>query len=141
MTAGWATYRVHVSREDDLWVSVVEGLPGGATDTEHFADVEDEVRDLVAGLTDTGPDSFSLELHLEQGGREYTPVVARLREQEENARRAIEQRDASRRVAVTAMRNANLSYRAIAEVLGLSHQRVAQLAREYARQVSPSPQL
>jgi DNA-directed RNA polymerase specialized sigma24 family protein len=120
-------------------VSVVEGLSGGATDTERFADVEEDVRDLVAGLTDTDPDSFSLEFHLEQDGREYTPVVANLREQEERARRAVEQRDESRRVAVTAMRNANLSYRAIAEILGLSHERVAQLAREYRRQVSPSP--
>lgn len=41
------TYEVWVTREDSLWVADVRGLRHllGATDVEHFADLDQEVRD------------------------------------------------------------------------------------------------
>jgi len=57
-------YEVTVSREDDLWVAVVAGLVPAATDVEHFGDLETEVRDLIAGLTDSDPDDFALTWHV-----------------------------------------------------------------------------
>jgi hypothetical protein len=56
-------YRVTVTREDQLWTATVDGLPPhmvGVTDVERFADLEVEVRDLVAGLTDSEPNAFML---------------------------------------------------------------------------------
>jgi hypothetical protein len=57
------TYDVTVTRDGTLWAAVVDGLPShfvGATDVERFADLDLEVRDLVAGLTDADPESFDL---------------------------------------------------------------------------------
>lgn len=129
-------YRVTVTREDHLWVAVVGGLAGGATDVEHFGDLGIEVRDLIAGLADIDPEEISIEWRYVQGDHEYTPAVEGLREWEQGARKAIEQRDAARRAAIVAMRNATLSFRDIADIVGLSHQRVAQLVSEYDRQAS-----
>lgn len=57
------SYTVTVSRQDDRWFAEVDGLPPnmlGATDVPWFGDLDPEVRDLVAGLTQTEPDSFGL---------------------------------------------------------------------------------
>jgi hypothetical protein len=60
------TYGVTVTREDQLWTAAIDGLPPhvvGVTDVEHLADLEVEVRDLVAGLTDSEPNAFVLSWH------------------------------------------------------------------------------
>ena len=43
----------------------------GVTDVGRFADLEVEVRDLVASLTDTDPDAFDLTWHYTQDGHDY----------------------------------------------------------------------
>ncbi|UNX54503.1 hypothetical protein MF406_16690 [Georgenia sp. TF02-10] len=53
-------YTVKVSREGRYWVAEVADVPGGATETERLADLDHEVRDLLAGLLDV--DEGSLEL-------------------------------------------------------------------------------
>jgi DNA-directed RNA polymerase specialized sigma24 family protein len=117
-------------------VAVVGDLPGGATDVEHFDDLEVEVRDLISGLTDVDPDEVDIEWRFAQNGQDYTQALQRLHEWESKAENAIEHRDASRRTAIAAMRGAALSYRDIADILGLSHQRIAQLAAESQQQAS-----
>lgn len=57
------TYEVTVTREDDLWVAVAQGLPVGvvgAADVDHFTDVEDGIREVLADLTNTGPTDFDV---------------------------------------------------------------------------------
>lgn len=57
------SYDVTVTRDGGLWAATVSGLPSrmvGATDVDCFGDLDIEVRDLIAGLTDAGPDSFAL---------------------------------------------------------------------------------
>lgn len=57
------TYPVTVTRDSGLWVAQVDGLPSGSigvTDVERFADLDTEVRDLLAGLTQTDPETFGL---------------------------------------------------------------------------------
>jgi DNA-directed RNA polymerase specialized sigma24 family protein len=127
---------VTVTREDGLWVTVVDRLAGGATDVEHFDELDTEVRDLVAGLTDTDPHEFDIEWHFQQNDHDYTSALQQLHERESEAENAIKHRDTSRRAAIVAMRSAALSYRDIADILGLSHQRVAQLAAEYQQRAS-----
>jgi hypothetical protein len=58
------TYHVTVTREEPYWVGVVDGLPGGATESRSLAALDGEVRDLIAGLTDADDDSFQLEWNL-----------------------------------------------------------------------------
>jgi uncharacterized protein YegJ (DUF2314 family) len=68
MNAPVPTWVATVSREEGLWVAVVDGRPGGATDVEHFDDLEVEVRDLISGLVDADPDGFDIAWRFEQNG-------------------------------------------------------------------------
>lgn len=123
-------YRVDVSRESSGWVAVVRGLPAGATEVDHFDELDVEVRDLIAGLADREPDSFDLSWHYRQGDVEYTRPVEELVHWREQSRQAAENAERARLEIITTLRAAGLSQRAIAEVIGTSHQRVAQLLAE-----------
>ena len=120
-------YAVTVSREDGLWVAVVEGLPGGATDVERFDDLRGAVHDLIGTLLDVEPGNFWVQWRFRQGSYELFDELRQLQQWEKQAELALANRDMARKVAVAAMRKAGLSYREIAEVIGLSHQRVGQL--------------
>jgi len=118
---------VTVTREDNLWVAVVDGVPAGATDVERFSELEIEVRDLVAGLTDRGPDRFNLDWRYLPGGIDVTVEIENLVHARTDAAAAAGRRDEALRSAIAALRGAGLSVRAIADVVELSHQRVHQL--------------
>jgi len=72
-------YDVTVTREDNLWVADIAGLTA-ATDVEHFTDLDEEVRDLIAGLTDTDPEDFAINWHYEVNGRDVTDQPGRYHE-------------------------------------------------------------
>jgi hypothetical protein len=127
MTDQLPVHSVLVSRQDDLWVAVVDGVPGGATDVKHFEDLHDAVNDLIATLTDTEVGDFWVEWRYRQGSYELTELILDLRQWEKQAEVASLNRDAARKAVVEAMRTAGLSYREIADVLGISFQRVGQL--------------
>jgi predicted XRE-type DNA-binding protein len=120
-------YSVTVSREDNLWVAVVDGLPGGATDVERFEDLREAVHDLIATLQDVEPGNFWVQWRFRQGSHELFDELRELRQWEKQAELALANRDAVRRAAIETMRQAGLSYREIADVIGMSHQRVGQL--------------
>ncbi|HEX5407311.1 MAG TPA: hypothetical protein VFX16_33985 [Pseudonocardiaceae bacterium] len=123
-------HSVTVSREDDRWVAAVHDIPTGTTDVERFEELPAAVRDLIATLLVVEPDSFWIDWHYRMGQHDLTSAIGHLREWEDMADRAARNRDGSRRAAVAAMRSAGLSYREIAEVIGMSHQRVGQLLAE-----------
>jgi hypothetical protein len=105
---------------------VVAGLPGGATGTRRLDQLEKEVRDLIAGLTDADDDSFdltweySLRPELEEPVHRFLSARARRQAAEQDYAAAQEQ-------AVEALTTARISLRDAAELLGLSYQRLAQL--------------
>ncbi|GAA2333685.1 hypothetical protein GCM10009854_06390 [Saccharopolyspora halophila] len=121
-------YTATISREDNMWVAVVDELPGGATDTPNFADLEVYVPDMIASLTDTEPADFTVRWRYEHGGRDLTERLANYLEWEKWCGFAAAERDQARRAAIEEMRAAGLSLRAIADVVDLSHQRIAQIA-------------
>ncbi len=125
------TYEVTVIREDGVWVADINGdwLGPAATQTDRFADLDTEVRDLIAGLTDTDPDSFGLAWRYVLDGRDVTSVIVDLAESEHAYRDAAAARDAARRGVIRALLDARLSQSAIGDVLGLSHQRIHQLTK------------
>jgi hypothetical protein len=126
------TYDVTVTRDSGLWAAVVTGLPPhvvGATDVERFADIDVEVRDLIAGLTDSAPDSFGLRWRYVIDGSDVTSLLESLFASELAYANAAAARDTARSQAIHALAHAHLSQTAIGDVLGLSHQRVHQLLK------------
>jgi predicted XRE-type DNA-binding protein len=126
------TYRVMVTRQDGAWFADVGGLPPNlvaATDVPRFADLDVEVRDLVAGLLDVDPESFELEWAYLFGDADMTKTVADLDEVVSALQEMEARRDTLRADLIRAGRAAGLSQAAIADVVGVSQQRVAQLSR------------
>ncbi|HEU5418077.1 MAG TPA: hypothetical protein VFV41_10335 [Streptosporangiaceae bacterium] len=111
---------------------VIDGLPPnviGAADVDRFADLDAEVRELIADLTDSDPRSFSLFWQYVIGDEDVTVEVSRLRNAELALRQAADERDDARRAAIEALARANVSQAVIGDVLGLSHQRIHQMLR------------
>ena len=126
-----SSYQVEVTREDGLWVADIWGpeLGPAATDTVHFADLETEVRDLIAGLTDTDPSDFGLTWRYNIAGADMTSTIGRLLEAEVGLQQATQAYDEARRAALRELAGTGLSQAAIGDVLGISHQRVHQLLK------------
>jgi hypothetical protein len=126
-----SSYQVEVTREDGLWVADIWApeLGPAATDTVHFADLEAEVRDLIAGLADSGPDDFELTWRYNIGGADMTETISRLLKAEAGLQKATQAHEEARRAALQALADIGLSQAAIGDVLGVSHQRVHQLLK------------
>jgi hypothetical protein len=135
------TYGVTVEREDQLWTASVDGLPAGtntATDTEHFAELEQEVRDFIATVTDTEPDDFDLVWRYVQAGVDYTAEFTQAKEWENRLREAEAAREDHRAAAAAAMAQAGIPLRAIGDALQLSHQRIGQILKDKRKQSAAS---
>jgi predicted XRE-type DNA-binding protein len=125
------TYHVTVIRQDGAWFADVNGLAPnlvGATDVPRFADLDVEVRDLIAGLTDTDPEDFDLSWHIMFGDADVTTLVTELEHLDSTLQALEVQRDAIRTELINAGVASKLSQAVIAEVLRVSQQRVGQLA-------------
>lgn len=127
-------YSVTVTREDGMWTAVVDGLPRGvigAIDVARFADVRHDVRELIADLTDSHPVEIEVEWRYLVGNRDVSNEVRRYLDAEEDVRRltmATGVRDEERLNVVRELAGP-LSQRTLADMLGVSHQRVNQLAK------------
>lgn len=123
-------YTVTVTREDNLWVAVVDGLPKGvigAMDYEHFATLHDELPEFIADLTDTEPGQFTIDWRYEVNGHDVTKELRELVEATNQLRHIQADQERVRKEALAAMAEAGLSQRAMADVVGVSHQRINQL--------------
>ena len=126
-----SSYQVEVTREDGRWVADIWApeLGPAATDTLHFADLEAEVRDLIAGLTDSKPEDFELTWRYMIGGADRTETISRLLKAEVGLQKATQAHEEARRAVLQELASAGLSQAVIGDVLGVSHQRVHQLLR------------
>ncbi|MFY9806905.1 MAG: MerR [Pseudonocardiaceae bacterium] len=125
------SYHVTVTRQDGAWFADVNGLAPnliGVTDVPRFADLDVEVRDLVAGLTDGDPEGFDLSWRIMFGDTDVTTLVAELEHVDTTLDVLEAQRDAIRTELIKAGIASKLSQAAIADVLRVSQQRVGQLA-------------
>lgn len=124
------TYTVTVTRDSGAWFADVDGLPSnyvGATDVPYYRDLDLEVRDLIAGLTQTDPADFDIDLHVMFGDIDVTKKIGEIEHLTAVIEDAERHRDRLRYELIQEGRTANLPQSALADVLGVSQQRVAQL--------------
>jgi predicted RNase H-like HicB family nuclease len=120
-------YRAVAERDGSWWAIRVPELRGVYSQARRLADVEAMARDVVALVLDVAPDTFDVSvepvLGSDAAGLVEQALAGRL-EVERAARRASEQL----RVAVDRLAESGLTVRDIAHILGLSHQRIAQVS-------------
>ena len=122
-------YHVVVTREKPFWVAVVQGLPGGATESRSLALLDGEVRDLVSGLTDVDEDAFELSWDYAAAfPDDIAAVLVQMRAARENVERSRDEYERLQHDAVVGVRGQGVSMRDAAVLLNLSHQRISQIA-------------
>src|SRR5262245_10432493 len=118
------TYRATVERDGRFWLVRVEGV--GATQARHLRELDAMATDLVGVMTDAPPDEIEVEYDfvLPASVQEHLDRAAELRSESSRANTAAaeEVRAAARELA-----DSGLPQRDIGRLLGVSHQRAAQL--------------
>ena len=119
-------FKVTVRRDPEdatAWLASVVGTPGAHTFGRSLAEAKRHAVEVVALWFELEPDAFEVDWDVRLGdlARPVQQARAAMAHAEVDRRRRDE--------AVRALTEAGMSYRDIAELLGLSHQRVAQIAR------------
>jgi len=127
MVAGLSpVYRAVAERDGSWWAIRVPELRGIYSQARRLADVEAMARDVIALVLDVAPDSFGVSvepvLGSDAAGLVEQALAGRL-----EAERAVRQASEQLQVAVDRLSASGLTVRDIAHVLGLSHQRIAQV--------------
>lgn len=121
-------FTVTVTREAGLWTAkVTDGLEA-AGEFKRFTDIEPGMRAVIANLTGVPPSGFYLRWRYEFDDEDATDLVLQYQEAHRIAEDVAEWREGVRARLVSTL-NGQISQRAIADLLGLSHQRVNQIAR------------
>jgi predicted RNase H-like HicB family nuclease len=125
-----AVYRVNVTRERDAWLADVPDVPGAHTFARSLSALQRSVREVIVLMTDRPDDAlddFDLDVRYEVGDSSAAVAAARrARVEAEQAERASAE---AIRQAVAEL-PASLSVRDVAALLGVSHQRIAQVRAE-----------
>ncbi len=111
------------AEDTTAWLVNVAGTPGAHSYGRSLAEAKRHALDVVALWFELEPEQFEIDWDV-QLGKLALPV--------KRARQAMAHAEEDRRrrdEAVHALTEAGVSYRDIAELLGISHQRVAQIAR------------
>jgi len=121
-------YDVEITRSGKWWAIEVPDLPGTYTQAKRIDQVEETVREAIALMNNVNETSFDIEIHV---SAEVTHLIDPLDASVQAARQAKEQETACRRKVIEDLRNQlGLPNRDVAALLGLSHQRVAQILKE-----------
>lgn len=120
------TYRANARRSGQFWAIDVPELPGVFSQVRRLDQVGAIVRDAIAAFLNADPDNFDVLVH-----KELEPEVEQLiiRASTAKGRAAIAQAESSnaQRFVARQLTAAGYTTRDIGALLGISHQRVAQL--------------
>ncbi len=121
-------YTVRAKRIGNWWALDVDGVPGAHTQVRRIDQAEDMAREAIAGVLDIPPASFAIVVAPEVSAALRTIVdeATKARSEATQAQDAAAQltRDAARRLV-----QEGLTVRDAGALLGVSHQRIAQIVR------------
>ena len=109
--------------DSTAWLVNVAGARGAQSFGRSLAEAKRHAVEVVALWFDAEPDQFEIDWDIRLG--ELSKPLTQARTAIAHAEADRERRDE----AVRALKAAGMSYRDIADLLGLSHQRIAQIAR------------
>ncbi len=123
------TYTARCQRSGDWWAITVPELRGVHTQARRLEKAEAMARDAIALFLNVPSDLFDVRIEPVLP-RELQRKVGRARAARDEADvRQREAANASAEIAVDLVKNAHLTVRDAGRVLGLSHQRIAQLLK------------
>lgn len=125
-------YEVTATRSGDWWAIDVPGLLGAHTQARRLDQVEHMARELIGLLLDVPEDSFDVNVQAELVD-EWARLLRETREARTAADEASERAQRLVRTAVVTLQGAGLSTREVGQLLGVTHQRVQQLAAHASR--------
>ena len=121
------SYTAVAERSGDWWAVRVREQPGVFTQAKRLDQVEAMARDALVALLDRDPSSFDVHV-IEKLPEDVVEDVRHAREAREHALEAQAEADAAMRRAALRLVRSGLTVRDVGRVLGVSPQRVSQLA-------------
>jgi len=132
------TYTAVCEPGERWWAIRVPGVRGVYSQARRLDRVEYMARDAIALMLEVPEDSFRVVVKPDLGS-ELDAAVSRARKARERADRAQREAAEAATVAVTSLLALGLSMREAGQILGLSHQRVAQIAAAARKQAADEP--
>lgn len=129
MTTTNNTYRVDVVRSGKWWAITVPDLPGTFSQVKRIDQVEANAREAIALMVDGDEDELDLDIQIDTDPA-IVELVAELRASTEAATKARADEARTRLRVVRALQKRELPTRDIGTLIGLSHQRIAQILAE-----------
>lgn len=123
------SYKVLLSEEDGVWLIEGIGLQGVRSFGRTVTSAVDNIREAIAAAEDLD-EWGDVDVVITVGDQATAAALDRMRDAKRHEESASAERDKAVRDAITALRAEGMSYRDIGTVIGLSHQRVAQLDSE-----------
>jgi DNA-directed RNA polymerase specialized sigma24 family protein len=124
------SYQVAMSHEDEIWLAHATDLKGVRSYGRTVREAAANIREAIAAAENLD-EWDDLDLRFMFDDDEASEALRALEDANQVEQQAAVVRDQALRGAIERLRLVHhLSYRDIATVIGLSHQRVAQLARE-----------
>lgn len=126
------TYEVKAIRSGDWWAIDVPGLLGAHTQARRLDQVEHMARELIGLLLDVPEDSFDMRIQPELDD-EWARLLRETRDARTEADAASERAQRLVRTAIATLQGAGLTTREVGQLLGVTHQRVQQLAAQASK--------
>lgn len=125
-------YTARAVRSGKWWAITIDGLKGAHSQTRRLDQVEANAREVISLMTDEASDAFTVEV-IQEMPEEWRQTLAHYIELEnkvsELERALVEAQTTTAQEFV----GNGFTVRDVGEVMGLSHQRVAQITREVVR--------
>jgi DNA-directed RNA polymerase specialized sigma subunit len=133
------TYTARAQREGKWWAISVKGLPGALSQVRRLDQAEAMAREVIALVLDVPEDSFDVVVapELIEEHRSALAELDRAKEQYAESMAALAERQ--QKATLLLVRDAGLTVRDAATVLGVSFQRVSQLTSHSEKSARKAP--